>query len=291
MLILLTLACDIERMAEAWQIDRLRVLAVASEPAEPRPGDTVTMTSLTVSPVIPVALSTWFVCVISEELDEGCAIDPALTENLSSVDFATLTPEEQAALYQELVDAGMVGVEPFFSPVWTVPLDVLDALPEEDRLEGLVATVSITAIPDQETVDEGDIELAYKRIPVSEALTPNHNPVVAGLRVDGFDIAPGARVAMDRGQTYAIELVFADDALETYTYVNADGVEESRVEEPYLAWYLQEGTFDQENTLYPYLTVQYTTPTDPSLTEQSLWVVVRDRRGGMAWMELPIRFL
>ncbi len=291
MLILLSLACDSDPMAQAWQIDRLRVLAVAAEPAEPRPGDTVTMTSLTVSPAVPVALSTWFVCVISEDADAGCTIDPTLTENLSTVDFASLTPEEQAALYQELVDAGMVGVEPFFPPVWTVPTDTLDGLAEADRLEGLIATVSVTAIPDQEVVEEGDVELAYKRIPVSEATTPNHNPAVAGLRVDGIDIEAGARVAMDRGQTYAIELVFGDDAVETYAYTNADGVEESRTEEPYLNWYLQEGTFDQENTLYPYLSVQYTTPTDPQLPEQSLWVVARDRRGGMAWRELPIRFL
>lgn len=291
MMILLLLACDSDPMAQAWQIDRLRVLAVAAEPAEPRPGDTVQMTSLTVSPAVPVALSTWFVCVISEETDTGCAIDPALTEDLSSTDLSTLTPEEQAALYAELVAAGMIGVEPYFPPVWTVPVDLLEGLTPEERLEGLVATVSITAIPDQEQVDEGDLELAYKRVPVSEATTPNHNPPITGLRVDGIDVAAGATVALDRGQTYEIELVLPEEAIETYTYVNADGVEESRTEEPYLAWYLQEGSFDQEYTLYPYVSVQYTSPVEPTLAEQSLWVVVRDRRGGMSWIELPIRFL
>jgi hypothetical protein len=291
MLFLLIAACDIEPMAQSWQIDRLRILAVAAEPAEPRPGDLVIFTSLTVSPVVPVALSTWFACVISEEQDTGCTIDPGALEDVSGADFESMTPEEQQALLAQLLAAGLIGVEPFLPPTWLVPADTLDGLSEADRLEGLPATVSITAIPDQEAVEEGDLELAYKRVPISEAATPNHNPAVAGLKVDGIDVTPGARVALDRGQTYTIEVLLADDAVETYTYVNSDGVEETRTEEPYFAWYLQEGGFDQEYTLWPYVEVQYTSPADPELDEQSLWVVVRDRRGGMSWIELPISFL
>jgi hypothetical protein len=290
MTILLLLACGGPQLSQSWQIDRLRVLAVAAEPAEPRPGDTVTFTSLTVSPAVPVALTTWFVCLLGGDA-EDCAIDPSITEDLAGTDISALTPEEQADLYAQLVAAGLIGVEPYFPPTWTVPSDALDGLDEAARLEGLTATVSITAIPDQPEIAEGDLELAYKRVPVSEATTPNHNPVLTGLRVDGIDVAPGARVAMDRGETYTIEVVLAEDAVETYTYVDTSGASETRTEEPYFAWYLQEGTFDQEDTLYPYVSVAYTAPADPELDTQSLWVVARDRRGGMGWIELPISFL
>lgn len=287
MLILLIAGCDTAQLSQSWQIDRLRVLAVAAEPAEPRPGDTVNFTSLTVSPAVPVAMVTWFVCVLEDAA--GCAIDPSITEDLEGIDPSTLTPEELAELYAELQAAGLIGVEPFLPPVWVVPPDTLEGLDADARLEGLTATVSLTAIPDQEVVEEADLEVAFKRIPVSEATTPNHNPGPVELTVDGLAFAPGSRVALDRGQTYTLAVVLPDDAIEDYTYVRSDGTPETRTEEPYFTWYLQEGTFDQENTLYPYVEVQYTTPVEPTTEEQSVWVVVRDRRGGMAWAELPLR--
>lgn len=286
MLLLLPSACTTVEVSQAYEIDRLRILAVAAEPAEPRPGDTVTFSSLVVSPTAPVALTTWFACFLDGDDAFGCTIDPTFTEGLADLDPSTLTPEELAELYAELAEAGLIGVEPFLPPTWQVPDDALDGLSDAEKLEGRVATVTVTAIPDQEVVEEGDVEIAYKRVPVSLATTPNRNPVVEGLRVDGIQVAEGARLVLDRGQAYTIEAVLPDDAIETYRYLNPDGVEEERVEEPYYAWYLQEGSFDQSTTLEPYRSVVYTTPAAPTLLEQSVWVVVRDRRGGMAWSEL-----
>ena len=134
-----------------------------------------------------------------------------------------------------------------------------------------------------------EVEMAYKRVPVSLAETPNHNPEVAGVRVDGLEVASGARVELDRGQTYQIEVVLAEGAVEVYTYRTEAGVDEERVEEPYFLWYAQEGSFDQTATLYPTVEVEYTTPAETERAEQSLWVVARDRRGGMGWAEVPIR--
>jgi len=287
MLLPLILGCGATQLSQSWQIDRLRVLAVAAEPAEPRPGDVVSFTSLTVSPAVPVAMTTWFVCVFEDAA--GCAIDPSVTEDLEGLDPSELSAEELAALYAELQAAGLIGVEPFLPPTWVVPADTLDALDATARLEGVTATVSVTAIPDQEVVDEGDLELAFKRVPVSEATTPNRNPGPVGLTVDGLAFPAGTRVALERGQTYTLAVSLPDDAIEDYTYVTQDGVSETRTEEPYFTWYLQEGSFDETDTLYPYVEVQYTTPASPTLEEQSVWVVVRDRRGGMAWTELPIR--
>ena len=42
-----------------------------------------------------------------------------------------MTEEELAALYAELVAAGLIGVEPYLPPVWQVPTDALDGLDEE----------------------------------------------------------------------------------------------------------------------------------------------------------------
>lgn len=282
--------CDSLGLSQPFVVDRLRILGVAAEPAEPRPGDVVTFTSLVVSPEAPVGLTTWFAC---SDLST-CTPDPELMASLTG-DPSAMTPEELAAAFAELQAAGMIGVEPYLSPTWTVPTDYLDTLAEADKLEGLPALVLVSAIPTVEgdtatlATDEAEIEVAYKRVPVSLATTPNHNPVIATLSIDGIAIAPGAVVTLIAGQTYAIDVTLTDDSVEEYRFVNKDGEEETRTEEPYFSWYLQHGAFDQSNTLWPYTEIEYTAEKIEGSPEQSLWVVVRDRRGGMAWAEQPIR--
>jgi hypothetical protein len=283
MLVILMIAgCDSTQMAQSWQVDRLRVLAVAATPAEPRPGEVVTFDALILSPERPLGGSAWFVCSADASSDYGCEIDESL--------LGGQNPEE---LDLEAMQAGFIGYLPFMPPTWTVPSDFLDALSDEDRLEGTFAMTYITAFPELEEgeeMGEDDVEIAYKRVPVSLAPTPNHNPAVAGWRVDGLDIEDGATVRLDPGQAYTIEAVLADDAIETYTFRNEQGEDESRTEEPYLTWYLQEGSFDQTNTLYPYTSVTWFAPDDPTLDALSLWVVARDRRGGMGWSTLNLGF-
>ncbi|GDX78423.1 hypothetical protein LBMAG42_02340 [Deltaproteobacteria bacterium] len=284
LLMLLFAGCDTESMSQSWQIDRLRVLAVAAEPAEPRPGDVVTFDALVVSPAEPLGGSAWFVCDAGSSTDFGCEIDSGL---IAEGDIGTVDAEALAA-------AGFIGFLPGLTPTWAVPADYLDELAEEEKLEGTFAMTYVTAFPEVaegEQLDEDAVEIAFKRVPVSLAATPNHNPVILGWRVDGLDIAPGALVDLDPGEPFTLEVVLADDAVETYSFRKSDGVDETREEEPYFSWYLQEGEFSQANTLWPFTETVYFAPAEPALPEQSLWVVVRDRRGGMAWASLAIRFI
>ncbi|MFZ5477142.1 MAG: hypothetical protein ACOZNI_10240 [Myxococcota bacterium] len=286
--LLLLLACETEQLSQSWQIDRLRVLAVAAEPAEPLPGDVVTFSALVVSPVDPWAGTAWMVCLDPTDTSYGCQIDASALD-------------EDADL-EDLIAAGFVGFDPYWPPVWEVPSDALDDLAEEDQREGKSAFVNLAAFhedpdgePDPETgfpaIDAEDVEAAFKRVPVSRAPTPNHNPAIATLRVDGVDVAPGTLLVVDAGQPYTIEVVLADDAVETYSFVNRDGAEEERTEEPYFTFYAQEGSFDfgQTYAVWPDTEVDWVAPSSPEIEEQSLWAVVRDRRGGMGWTELRLR--
>jgi hypothetical protein len=281
MLLLALIACTTSELSESWEIDRLRVLAVAAEPAEPRPGDTVTFTSLVVSPDLELAATVWFACLTGGD-DYGCNIDPALLEDLDP----TGDPEDLEAL----LEAGLIGAEPYLPPVWTVPETALDGLDTAARLEGVTAIVNVTAIPDLPAPTEDNLELAYKRVPISEATTPNHNPVITALRVDGVVVEPGTTVSLDRGQPYTLEVELSGDSIETYSYVNQDGVTEERVEEPYFTWYTRAGSFDRTFDLWPYTDVVHYAPDSPQDGVAGIWVVVRDRRGGMAWSTLDIRY-
>ncbi len=283
-MLLFLLACSRIEVSESWQIDRLRVLAIAAEPAEPRPGDTVRFQSLVVSPNRPVECVAWIGC--SAEEGFGCGLE-GLAGDSGAAGLAS----------------SLLGLEPFSPPVWQVPADYLDNLPEADRAEGIPAIITTIAITDCSALQEasaetandllnGDVdssEIGFKRVPVSLAETPNHNPTVVGITVDGIAVAPGVRLELDRKQTYDLAVSLNDDAVESYQYLNQSGQAEERIEEPYFSWYSQEGSFNQTNTLWDVVTVEYTTPELPEQLEQSLWVVARDRRGGMGWAELPIR--
>ncbi len=282
--------CNRIEVAESWQIDRMRVLAVAAEPAEPQPGETVTFRSLIVSPDKPVDCSIWLAC--DTDGGYGCGLSGAAGATGSG------TGDTGAA------GASFVGIDPLTPLVWTVPEEFLAEQTEAERLEGRSALVTVLSVAECDGLLEGDIaeaeallegspdevEIAYKRLPVSLAPTPNHNPEVIGVRVDGVEVAPGVRVELEAAATYRVEPVLAEGAVETYAYRTEAGEDEQRVEEPYFLWYAQEGSYDQTGTLYPQTEVEYTTPAEPASPEQSIWVVVRDRRGGMGWLEVPIRF-
>lgn len=291
------LGCTTETLSESWQLDRLRVLGVQAEPAEPRPGDTVSFRSLVYVPYGQTLAGTvWFACLPEGSTDFGCTLDPSLTEALSG-DLESLSQEEQMALFQQAQEAGLIGFEPLFSPTWTVPPDALDALAEDDRREGRSAVVNLTALP-QDTEADGDVELAYKRVPVSLAETPNRNPVLSGVMVEektGEDnkatysaVEPdGGAFTVTPGTTYRLTPLLAEGSIETYSYRTTAQQEEERTEEPYLTWYAEYGQYDQPNSLFPILDVEWTAPKGGF--EGVLVAVIRDRRGGMDWASLTVR--
>lgn len=283
--------CGLDQMAQEWQLDRLRVLAARATPAEPRPGESVRFESLVYTPPDePLGGVVWFACLPESASDFGCELDTSALEDLTSLDPETATAEELASALEAAQDAGFVGFEPAFPPVWQTPGDALDGLDELARLEGVTATLNITALPDDSTGnldDVDEVELAFKRLPISEATTPNHNPDVVAIEVDGSSTADGlgtaaAPVVVQGGKPVDLEVVLAEDAVETYSYTPSSGVAEDREEEPYFAWYTEGGEFEQTFSLYPYTTAAYTPPKESGWTGMVI-VVVRDRRGGMGW--------
>ena len=271
-------------LPQANLVDRLRVLAIKAEPPEVRPGEPVAIEGLVVDPNTQAPLVVWLACESEDDsgVGFGCAVD------LSSIDFETST-------FDELIAAGVIGVEPGFSPTYTPSPNLLDDLAPEDREEGVYVTVQVTAIPgdllteptdDAASFDFNEVEVAYKRLVVSEASTPNSNPKIVEFLVNGEAMAPGQIAAIPSDQTINLEAVFSTDSVETYSYTNSDGVVESRVEEPYITWYSDQGQFLSPYSLYPYLETSWR-GTDDSEAQGTWWAVVRDRRGGMTWYEQP----
>lgn len=267
MSLLLLLACTELDLSPEWELDRLRLLAIRAEPAEPRPGETVAFTSLSYVPDGAEWSAVWFACVTAA----GCTLDPALLEGLDQAE----TPEEQAELMAALAAAGFIGAEPGFPPSWPVPADALDGLTEAEALEGVGANVQVTLTAADDT------ELVLRRMPVSLAATPNLNPDIGGVLVDGDPVEADGTFTADAGETFELRAVVAG-GLEDYLYTNTDGEVEERTEDLEWRWYAELGTLNfGDDDIEGASTMEWTAP--DSAGESVLHAVVLDGRGGMGW--------
>lgn len=276
-------------LSPTWLVDRTRVLSVVAEPPEIRPGERATFSALLATPDADQpedgGLSKlWLACPVDDAGNGfGCVVD------FDSLDIEELGPEELAEL-------GFIGFEPGLPPAYTAPADLLDDLDEEERVEGSYVNVQLTALPDEllagtgtssdaPELDFNEVEVAYKRLVVSEAITPNRNPGIRTFTVDGVEVPPGAVIEVDAEQPYELGVRLPDGAREAYVFVNSDGEEEQRIEEPYVAWYSTGGEVAEEVTLYPYLDATWNAPAESGATG-TWYAVLRDRRGGQAfWIQ------
>ncbi len=270
-------------LPSAWHIDRVRVLAVAPEPPEAAPGDTVTFTALIADPEEEVQTVVWLACDPGSASGFGC-----------SPDFADL-PEDPTR--EDLEERGVIGISPFLPPVYEVPEDLLDGLSEAEARAGLQVTVQVLALPaleddELDDFDFNEVEAAFKRLVVSDKAVRNQNPVVTGVVVSGTAVPAGAVIELDRGLEYAVTVSLQPESIEAYTYINSDGELEDRVEEPYVTLFATDGQMAEQYGLYrddPVLHGPRWQAPDEADAEGTLYLVVRDRRGGMAFTQQSYR--
>ena len=273
--IFLLLACTQDELSQNWQLDRTRILGAQAEPPEAQPGDTVQFRSLVFSPE-SIESVVWFACLPESATSFGCTIDPELLEGLQEGSEPDITA---------LVEAGFAGAEPAFPAAWRVPEDALDGLTDAQKHDGLSAFVTVSAIPEGATA-ESDFEVAYKRFPISTSDTPNQNPVLDNISIDSVPYSSQEVFIATAGKTYTLTPNFAETHVETYSFLNREGVFEDRIEEPYFSWFTEGGAFDQPISLYPNSDVEWTAPPNPY--SGRIITIMRDRRGGMAWSWIQV---
>ncbi len=255
-------------LPSAELVDRTRVLGIRLDPPEAMPGEAVVASALIPDPDGTADLRLWSACPPELATSFGCA-----------------TLDEEA----------IIGIEPGpVPPTLVLPETALDDVSEDDKRTGIYWSVQVLAAPqelladgaDFETIDFNQVESAFKRLVVSNSEAPNQNPDATGLRVDGIDADPEVPVVFLAGQTYELELVVPEDAAEPYTFVTRDGDIEDRVEEPYGTWFATGGDYFNPFSLAPFWVVDWTAPAEP-VDSGEIYVVIRDRRGGMGWYVQP----
>jgi len=151
--------------------------------------------------------------------------------------------------------------------------------------------------------DKGGAEPDLIDCPAS-SITPNINPTLDGVLFheaeDGWDqgYRLGSVTFVEPGESLALRPVFEDGSIEDYLYITTDGETQCRRETPWFAWLTNAGTMESDYSFVAdegdYDEVagrlkvnQLHLPEAEEMPPQSdLWIVVRDRRGGLDWTRI-----
>jgi hypothetical protein len=243
------------------ELTRYEVLAVVADKPEPAPEDVVHLKVTDFVPEHETATYAWKVCLYSygSAVGYACA-DPGLESDLDATGpEATLDLGPNGLNLRALYDQ--------YGPV-------TGADGETHTLEdGIEIWVKLESGP------KGEVQTA-KRLVVRDGGTPNHNPKIVGLKVDGHDAPPDAPVAVKAGERVPVSLTTSPDSVESYTDASTG---EAKDEELLYTWFTTDGHLHPGSTYGDDVDTELELPDEPG--DLTLYVVVRDGRGGLAVAE------
>lgn len=268
-------ACGSPSFAPASRVDTLRVLAVRADQPFARPGEGVHVTALVADGHAPRAVAfAWGVCVNpgSEEAD-ACARG-ASTFTFGGPTFDVQVPGDALATRPAGSPVGMVGV------VFAACAGTL--------LQVRTETSPVRCVgPDGADLGRDGFVWGIKRIVVTESAR-NANPSIDLLRIDGVEWGTGTAVFVAcpasslrdcaRDQRHLVEAIPSPTSVET-----ALGVTEDLV----ASFYVSQGSVDDDYARVDpasgaFHTVVAATEGDPKRS-MTMWIVLRDDRGGVTW--------
>ncbi|MCC6336547.1 MAG: hypothetical protein IT380_21485 [Myxococcales bacterium] len=310
-LLVLSLAlcgCDLGFRPETL-VEDLRLLGVRAQPADLAPGETARLEALVLDPSRPGQDSSvlWL----------GCAPDPFNLNRSACSDFETLSNAAGVVAGGARSDGGtlppgvsLIGLGD--SAAYHADQDVFDALPpgDERRLTGTVGQALLFAVAEDVPPDATEEELAAVfgrvadggtramtalfRVRISQSPERNSNPTLSSFFVAKERWPRGAHVTVLPGEPVELDADAPDSAFEAFTNPTPSGVEQ-KTERVLVAWYSTAGRFTEARTaLREQVKTVFTAPggedeTDPVPQRRTgtLYLVLRDTRGGQAWSEVP----
>ena len=274
-------ACAPNLGSDDSRVTAPRILAVRAEPAESKPGSSVTFTALVAGPQGPVQAPpiAWSFCETPKSLNEDNVVSSACLDSKSllavgsgAVVTAT-TPNNGCSLFGP--DAPPGAVRPrdpdetggYYQPV-------------RADLPGWDPTFALSRIACDLPNASAASATAF-----AKAYVPNENPTILPLAAS----AAGAPVSLDAAKPgIRVDLVarWPPESAETYAYYDpASDTVGSKREALSIAWYASGGVLDRESTgraeddRATSSNNAWTTPTKAGVVY--LWIVLRDSRGGV----------
>ncbi len=302
LVLLLIAGCDFGFKPESL-VERLRVLGLRSTPADLAPGETAQLEALTPDPTGTPTTLLWL----------GCEADPFNLNRTACADTNLLDDPASFVGDGGVLPTGVSLIGFNGTASYATSPSLFDVLPVDDarRQSGTVGQLLVFAVAEAispfasrdelqavfERVQRKELEaiVSLYRVHISQSSERNSNPVVGALTVDGVAWPSGARVAVKPGAPATIDVEVPDGDFEPYTNLTPDGPV-AETEHLLAAWYSTAGRFSHTRTALREDVKTLLTPpgsgdaTDavPADRAGTLWVVVRDTRGGQSWRQWPM---
>jgi hypothetical protein len=300
-LALLAAAACIDDLEPQYRVTNLRILAVRAEVTTPdgpsadvAPGDTLRLEALVAHPGLPDPDVRWFACaptgtdaVVPRCLEESVLRDPASLTDLAANPFASGVHAIGAGAapaplpledFREAFDAALAAV------------DALAAAQPTYQCR-LYAEIPIVVVADQREVAVKRVRLTRANAEPDPDYVRNVNPAIAdvlrasqeGCPVD-IDPPPVDEAPFPAGRTFLCGRSAGDP--QTYNVCGPDGARTNTSEESLdWQWYVTGGEFPEVGGVGNATgsTPEFEAPDVPF----TLWVILRDGRGGVAWDVYP----
>jgi hypothetical protein len=294
---LLALAACSDDFAPYSQLDRLRVLAIAAQPATPLPGETAGLAALTFAPGGESVTYHWTWCPAAAPADNGyvcplaqaeaeqafaAVLDATANGRLPALDLGTAAT---AAFTNPFSLSGLAGLcaVGLASPIYAQSFDCEGGFPVTIVLDVATASASLRA---------GFV----LRLPVGDTPELNQDPYPAGLRLANVALLePPAILPVSPGRTVDLHVDVPAEAVETRSIPPSEGPPGQRLERLTASWFADGGRIDKartsfidgETTLAEMASNHWTAPSPaewPASGTLELAVVLRDDRGGVGWL-------
>ena len=271
------------------RVTDLRVLAVRADAPYAAPGAAVHLEALVVNPSERELTWGWGLCVNpASSTAPGC---------LAGLDASTVVIERSRSTFD-----------------FALPDDVVTSVPTAARAHAAVGAV-VVACPGDLSQQGGSlpfrcIDAATGRALGTDAFVvgvkrvfarmtdKNDNPVIARVKWDGADwtpsdvkeVVPCDESGNDYGACSADEQhVITIDVAEASTEFGIDSFGASFREQVVVQYYASEGIFEHDVRLASDAATGWTARSAAAGRTVQMWFVVRDDRGGVAWVERQVR--
>jgi hypothetical protein len=303
---LFVVACDDNGFEAVSEVTKLRTLAIGLEPAELAPGEVGQLQALSVVPDEATELTyLWELCLFNDGPDNryACSVDPESGETAG----LTLPGGANTAIPYDAITAGLGSIDAVCAAFEAFELP--DFIEVPDCTRGLPLTVRLTVSDGTEEEIAVREVLLLREADEARNANPPEVEIVVSQRVDGDAVVAETVLAADRATPLALDLselvdlqLVVDPAVasEAYETATLDGTATEVVQERLVAsWYATHGRFDRNRTFYSDAlasavelqanewNLEKNTAAEVG-TEVRLWVVLRDDRGGVSFVERRI---
>ncbi len=299
-------SCSDPNFASRSRVNSPRILAIVAEPPEIHPGQLTVLHAVT-GGASDSAHFRWFVCARAEA-----------SATFTAQSTFGQTEDDEGCFGDAAVQLGPVSEGPEY--LFSVPVNVFDNLAALRAIYGaslslasLQRIIAIAGIPVTiavEMTDGNTVVRAIKRVIVSSAPVPNTNPPppsfrfgvradggMGGVHVAGSPNDPETCAADNRRAitVHTNQVVqIAPDAdfdtwLEPYSTIDSSGGIQNTVEVAYYSFFATNGSWDDDRTRSPIQNTIWHAPARAGTS--TLWIVVRDGRGGTSACRLSVNVM